>query len=141
MLALLINMILFRYFIFVGYLNHVNQFLCIMESRGNLVGLVLFTNAFCEAHTLQFLQQFIHNFDVRAHTIFLIQMTSLLLQFNVQANLLYQVTFTKLITGSKRLIVSFQEIKVIEPFRETIQFLFYRLFTFPYSRKKEITIT
>lgn len=50
------------------------------------------------------------------------------------------MALAKLVASSERLIVALQEVQVVEPLGETVQFLFDGLLSLAYSREIEISI-
>ena len=133
-------MTLFRYFIFVCNLNDVHQLLYIAECRSDLIGLVKLIDTLRKAHTLHLLKQLVHNLDKRPRTVFLEKMVRLLLHFDIQADLLHQMTLTELIPGRKGLVITLQKVQIVQPFGEAVQLLLNGLFALSYSGKIEVTI-
>ena len=67
-------------------------------------------------------------------------MVRLLLHFDIQADLLHQMTLTELIPGRKGLVITLQKVQIVQPFGEAVQLLLNGLFALSYSGKIEVTI-
>lgn len=121
-------------------MNDVHQLLYIAECRSDLIGLVKLIDTLRKAHTLHLLKQLVHNLDKRPRTVFLEKMVRLLLHFDIQADLLHQMTLTELIPGRKGLVITLQKVQIVQPFGEAVQLLLNGLFALSYSGKIEVTI-